>query len=70
MKKDILLTILLLFNVAFMFSNLYLDVSETTRVILNILIFMTYIFLTVQYIQNLRDSWNERKENLTKKELP
>lgn len=70
MKRKISLIILLLFSISLISTKIYLDLSESTEFTLSILIFLTNIVLTVLYSQNLRDSLNERKENLTKKELP
>lgn len=70
MKRKISLIILLIFSISLISTKIYLDLSESTEFTLSILIFLTNIALTVLYSQNLRDSLNERKENLTKKELP
>lgn len=70
MKRKISLIILLLFSISLISTKIYVDLSESTEFTLSILIFLTNIVLTVLYSQNLRDSLNERKENLTKKELP
>lgn len=70
MKRKISLITLLLFSISLISTKIYLDLSESTEFTLSILIFLTNIVLTVLYGQNLRDSLNERKKNLTKKELP